>query len=127
MTTGRVFAPVLLGAVLLGTVMAGGAVAADAQKGAELYKANCVRCHATTKQSGTGPGLAGVHGAAAAASPDFAYSRALRRAELTWDDKTLEEYLADPVGRVPGNKMPYSGLPSAAERADVIAYLKTLK
>jgi len=118
---------ILAGLAAIVALGAGAAHAQDPAKGKALFEANCSRCHAVTTQTGTGPGLAGVYGRKSGETPDFAYSRAMRRAEVTWDDKTLEEYLADPPGRVPGNKMPLSGLPSPAERTDVIAYLKTLK
>ncbi|WP_207482308.1 c-type cytochrome [Arenibaculum pallidiluteum] len=118
---------ILAALVLAAPLGAASALAQDAAKGKQLYEANCARCHAVTNQAGTGPGLAGVVGRKSGDTADFAYSRAMRRADLTWSDQTLEEYLSDPVGRVPGNKMPYSGLPTPAERADVIAYLKTLK
>ena len=51
----------------------------------------------------------------------------MKAANITWDDKQLDDYLADPQKVVPGNVMPFSGLADATQRADVIAYLKTLK
>jgi cytochrome c len=50
----------------------------------------------------------------------------MKRAGLRWDEEALDAFLADPQKAVPGNLMPYSGLPSASERAYLIAYLKTL-
>jgi len=44
-----------------------------------------------------------------------------------WDDKTLDAYLADPQKLIPGNVMPFSGMADPKQRADVIAYLQTLK
>ncbi len=38
----------------------------------------------------------------------------------------MDAYLADPRGYIPGNRMPYAGMPDAEDRADLIAYLKTL-
>ena len=57
----------------------------------------------------------------------FRYSRALRNARFVWNDSTLDSYLADPQVALPGNAMPYPGLPDAGQRRDLIAYLKTLK
>lgn len=43
---------------------------------------------------------------------------------LVWDAATLDRFLADPRGLVPGTKMGFAGIADAAERADLIAYLK---
>jgi len=51
----------------------------------------------------------------------------MKRAKLTWDEKTLDAYIANPQAVVPGNLMPFSGIADARQRADLIAYLKTLK
>ena len=51
----------------------------------------------------------------------------MKRAKLTWDAKTLDAYLTDPQALVPGNTMPFPGLADAKARADLIAYLATLK
>jgi cytochrome c len=88
--------------------------------------AQCAACHATDARAGAGPGLQGVFGRISGTAAGFRYSPALRRAALRWDDAALDAFLADPQKAVPGNLMPYSGLPSAPERAALIAYLKTL-
>ena len=49
----------------------------------------------------------------------------MRKSGLTWTPQTLDEYIADPQKRIPANRMPYSGMPNAADRADLIAYLQT--
>jgi cytochrome c len=54
------------------------------------------------------------------------YSPALKGSGITWNAKLLDEFLANPMGKVPGTMMVIS-LPDAKERADVIAYLATLK
>jgi cytochrome c len=51
----------------------------------------------------------------------------MKRTKLTWDAKTLDAYLQNPQTVVPGNLMPFSGLGDAKQRADLIAYLATLK
>ena len=51
----------------------------------------------------------------------------MKQANIVWDAKTLDAYLADPQKVVPGNKMPFPGLKTDQDRADVIAYLSTLK
>jgi cytochrome c len=51
----------------------------------------------------------------------------MKAANKTWDEATLDVYLTNPKALVPGTKMAFSGLPSADDRANVIAYLATLK
>ena len=51
----------------------------------------------------------------------------MKKATYAWDDKTLDAYIADPQKALPANLMPFSGLPNAQDRTDLIAYLKTLK
>jgi cytochrome c len=103
-----------------------GACAARAQapEGRGLF-AQCAACHATDAKPGPGPGLQGVFGRVSGTAAGFRYSPAMKRAGLRWDEAALDAFLADPQKAVPGNLMPYSGLPSAAERASLIAYLKS--
>ena len=48
-------------------------------------------------------------------------------ANIVWDDKTLDAYIADPQKVIPGNVMPFAGIADAKQRADVVAYRQTLK
>lgn len=103
---------------------AGTAEAADAAKGEKLF-VECASCHTLGAGSeGVGPGLKGMFGRKAGAVEDYRYSAAMRRSAITWTARTLDAYLADPQKEVPGNRMPYSGMPSGADRADLIAYLQ---
>lgn len=106
------------------------AFAADAAKGKAVFDRLCIACHSTTTAPGgppTGPTLAGVVGRKAASVKEFAmYTPALKGHNVTWDEKTLDEFLANPMTRVPGTMM-VMPVGDANERADVIAYLKTLK
>jgi cytochrome c len=107
-------------------LLAAPVIAQDAAAGKELY-AQCSVCHSIDGINGIGPSLQGVIGRKAGMFAGFRYSRAMKAANITWDDKPLDDYLADPQKVVPGNVMPFSGLADATQRADVIAYLKTLK
>lgn len=91
--------------------------------------AQCAVCHSVAQggKAGIGPNLWGTVGAPAAQRPGFAYSAALRSAGLVWDDATLDKWLQKPMALVPGTRMTFAGLPDAAKRAEVIAYLKTLR
>ena len=99
--------------------------AADANHGKELFTA-CAACH-TEKPDALGPSLKNVVGRKSAALEDFRYSAAMKRANLTWDEGNLRQYLTDPQGKVKGNRMPFSGFANANDANDVIAYLVTLK
>jgi cytochrome c len=101
---------------------------AAAQDGQAVFRRQCAACHATEAgQNKIGPTVHGVAGNKAASVPGFAYSDALKNANLTWTDDTLEKYLADPKGAVPGGKMVFAGLKNPAEAKAVVDYLKTLK
>lgn len=90
--------------------------------------AQCAACHSTEKgQMGVGPSLAGVYGTKSGEIPGYAFSDAMKAANLTWDDATLDKYLAAPMKVVPGTKMTFAGLSDPADRKAVIEYLKTLK
>ncbi len=102
------------------------AYAQDAASGKQAF-AQCAACHAVTNANGLGPSLQGIVGRKSGAFPDFRYSRVMKNAGITWDDKNLDAFLTDPQKLVPGNVMPFSGMADAKQRADVIAYLKTVK
>lgn len=102
--------------------------AAAAADGKPAVFAQCATCHATEPgKYGVGPSLAGVYGTKSGEIAGYAFSDAMKKANLTWDDKTLDEYLTNPMKMVPGTKMTFAGLPDAAKRKEVIDYLKTLK
>ncbi len=88
----------------------------------------CMACHAGTEiTKELGPTLAGVFGRAAGSREDFRYSRAMSRSGITWDMQSLDAYLKAPSEFIPGNRMPFEGIASDAERAAIIEYLKTLR
>jgi cytochrome c len=104
----------------------GSAHAQDADAGKELFS-QCAACHSIDDANGAGPGLKGIVGRKAGDFPGFRFSRAMKNARTVWDAKTLDAYIADPQAAIPGNVMPYSGLTDATQRADLVAYLLTLK
>jgi nitrite reductase (NO-forming) len=84
----------------------------------------CQACHSLEPGKNIlGPSLAGIVGRKAGAEPGYSYSPAMKQADIVWDGKTLDSYLADPQKLVPGNKMPFPGLKTDHDRADVIALL----
>jgi cytochrome c len=99
----------------------------DAEHGAIIFK-QCLVCHTNVQgQNKIGPSLWGVVGRHSASIPDYQYSTAMKNADKTWDEATLNVYLTKPQAMVPGTKMTFFGLPKEQDRLDVIAYLKTLK
>ena len=97
----------------------------DAVRGQQVYEMRCGGCH-SVETDRVGPRHAGLIGRRAGAVPGFAYSPALASSKLVWNASTLDRWLSNPEALVPGQRMGYS-LSDAAQRADVIAYLSTLK
>jgi len=102
------------------------AQAQDAAAGKAVF-AQCAACHSTDGSNGAGPTLKGIVGSKAAEVPGFRFSRAMKNSAVVWDAKALDAYLTDPQKAIPGNVMPFSGITDAKQRADLIAYLATLK
>lgn len=103
------------------------ALPADVANGQRLFR-QCAVCHNTAKGAGhrVGPNLWGVYGEAAGRHPDFAYSRALERSGIVWDEETLDAFIEKPEAVVPGGRMAYQGNGNPADRRDIIAYLEAL-
>ena len=96
----------------------------DAARGEKKFE-ECASCHSVERGSnGVGPTLAGLFERKAGALDDYRYSPALKRSGLAWTVKSFDDFIADPQKLVPANRMPYAGMPDAAERADLIAYLQ---
>ena len=70
-----------------------------------------------------GPSLHGVIGRKAGSVPGYAYSPAMKNANVTWTDDTLSKYLADPKAFVPGDKMVFVGIKDPSKLGDLLAYL----
>jgi cytochrome c len=100
--------------------------AGDPAAGEQVF-ARCAACHSTASgENKIGPTLAGVFGRKSGSEPGFSYSAALKAANLTWDENTLDQFLTSPVAKVPGTKMLVS-IPNEADRQNIIAHLHTLK
>jgi cytochrome c len=100
--------------------------AGDAAAGERAF-VECAGCHATTPGvNKIGPSLAGVVGRKSGTVAGYNYSPAMKSADITWDDSTLDKFLAGPPGFVHGTKM-FISVPSSTDRQNIIAYLGTLK
>ncbi len=102
--------------------------AADAKKGQALF-GRCAACHNAAKggPNQIGPNLYGIVGRKAGTKPGFSYSAAMRGSGLVWTRQKLNAYIAHPYQVVRGTRMAFAGIPDASQRADLIAYLETLK
>lgn len=118
---------VLFLAVVLAFAGADSASAADVEAGKATFK-KCALCH--TNEPGKnkiGPSLFGIVGRKSASLDNYNYSDAMKNFKHTWDPQTLDIYLSDPHAEVPGTKMIFPGIKDKTERANLIAYLETLK
>jgi len=85
----------------------------------------CKACHSVEPgKNGIGPSLAGIFGEKAGLVPGFDFSDAMKNSGLTWNQATLDRYLTDPRGVVPGTKMAFGGVADAAKRQAIIDYLR---
>jgi cytochrome c len=101
------------------------ALTGDPGRGKDVFERRCTGCHALDADR-EGPHLRGVYGRKAGSVPGFDYSDALKNSGLVWGDDTLEHWLRDTDAMVPGSAMGFS-VPKAQERADVIAFLKSIR
>jgi cytochrome c len=100
--------------------------AGDLAAGQHIF-AECTGCHsATPGENKIGPSLADVVGRKSGTVAGYTYSPGMKSANITWDDATLDKFLASPNGLVHGTKM-FISVPSGTDRQNVIAYLDTLK
>jgi cytochrome c len=114
--------------VALACAISGRAVAQDAAAGEKDFVV-CRACHqiGPTAKNAVGPVLNGVVGRKAGTFAGFNYSPANKDSGLTWDEATLQKYLANPQEVVKGTKMIFPGIKDPAKLNDVIAFLKTYK
>jgi cytochrome c len=94
----------------------------DAQRGQALFEKRCTGCHALDKNK-QGPNLQGVYGRTSGTAAAYAYSDALKKAAIAWDEKSLDKWLTDPDQFISGNNMDFL-VARPQERADLIAYLR---
>lgn len=116
----RVMAAALMTLFAAGVARADG----DAARG-EAKFGDCAACHQLEAgANNVGPSLHGIFTRKAGDIPDFRYSPAIKRSGITWTPETLDKFISDPQAMVPANRMPYAGMASAGDRADLIAYLQ---
>ncbi len=100
---------------------------ADAAAGQAAAKV-CASCHSFNKgePNKVGPNLYGVIGGPKAHIPGFAYSDAIAKKGGSWGYEEINHFLSDPKSYAPGTKMTFAGVKKDQERANIIAYLRSL-
>jgi len=99
--------------------------AGDPAAGAAAFHL-CASCHQVgpSARSAFGPQLNGLVGRRAGALTDYAYSPAMRKAGIVWNEQTLARFLRDPDETVPGTKMRFWGIGDERKIANLLAYLR---
>ncbi len=103
--------------------------AANPDTGRTLAQRACAACHSFNEggRNGVGPNLWGIVGAKHAQVAGFNYSDANRAlADKPWDYEALNAFIANPRAAMPGTRMAFAGLANPQQRADLIAFLRTL-
>lgn len=118
------FAP-LTAAALWSAAASDASAGGDAVHGEEIYNSRCVACHSPDANR-VGPRHRGVVGRKAGSLPDFNYSKAVKNSNIVWDEQTLDKWLTNPQAFISGQRMNFK-VADPTDRADIIAYLKTLK
>jgi len=125
---------VVAGTLMLAAFGGSAFAAGDAAKGKELFTTKCGICHQVGPGAKTlvGPELNGIVGRKAASVADFpSYSAGMKKLGddgYVWTEEHIDTWITDPKAMIPDSMMAlaFQGVPDAGERADIIAYLKTL-
>ena len=100
---------------------------ADIDKGKKVF-GKCKACHKLESGvNGTGPHLHNIVGRTIASVENYSYSSALSGIKGIWSEDELSAFLLKPSKYAPGTKMSYSGLTPVRDRANLVAFLKTIK
>lgn len=99
-------------------------VTGQARAGEEIYS-RCTGCH-SPERNRAGPLHCGLLGRVSGTASGFAYSDAMKNANIVWTVDTLDAFLQAPMDYVEGTSMGFAGISDAQERRDLIAWLETL-
>jgi cytochrome c len=119
----------LLTTTALTTCLAAGAAQGKDDELELSFNDHCRECHSFVKDDNRlGPSLYGVVGRKAGTEPGFGFTDSLKGSGVTWDESTLDKWIADPQVVIPGNGMspPYGGVADPAIRKRIIAFLKSI-
>lgn len=120
-----------IGAALFCALMSVAVAAKEeaSEEGKLAFNNACRTCHSfKPNDNRLGPTLHGIVGRKSGSLDGFQFSSAMKSADITWDDSSLDKFIANPDQVVHGNAMkPYGGIADASERHKIVDYLKTLK
>lgn len=101
---------------------------ANVEAGKAIFQKQCATCHTADKGGANkvGPNLWSIVARKKASHEGFSYSAALQAKGGDWSYEDIDHMIFKPGAYVKGTKMAFAGLPKEQERADVIAYLRTM-
>jgi cytochrome c len=101
---------------------------ANVDHGKELFQKLCFTCHTIDKGGANkvGPNQWDIVGRKKASQEGFSYSSGLQKTGGEWSYEDINHMIFKPQAFVKGTKMAFAGLPKEQDRADVIAYLRTM-
>lgn len=116
----------VVAALALSSALADVTAAADGS-GEQVFNNACRTCHSWKKDDNRlGPTLHGIVGKPAGAVPGYTYSQAMKTSGLTWDEATLDKFIAQPDSVIPNNNMkPFTGISDAGQRKQIVEFLKS--
>ncbi|MCA0899543.1 c-type cytochrome [Microbulbifer agarilyticus] len=92
--------------------------------GERIFKSKCSACH-SLKQGDhmMGPSLHGVVGRQAGTTGDFDFSLAMEQSNIIWSDRTLNQFMENPMDLISGTTMPFGGIRNSADRSSLVDFL----
>jgi len=101
---------------------------ANVEHGKALFQQQCYTCHTIDKGGANkvGPNQWDLVGRKKGSEPGFSYSSAMQAMGGEWTYEDINHMIFKPQTFVKGTKMAFAGLPKEQDRADVIAYLRTM-
>jgi cytochrome c len=101
---------------------------ANVEAGKAIFMKQCFTCHTIDKggPNKVGPNQWGIVGRKKASHEGFSYSSALQAKGGDWTYEDIDHMIFKPTAYVKGTKMAFAGLPKEQDRANVIAYLRTM-
>ena len=110
--------------IIASSAIAPAALAQDAAAGKTSFN-KCLACHAIGEgaKNKVGPELNGLDGRKSGTAPDYNYSDANKNSGITWNEAVFKEYIQNPMQRIPGTRMAFTGVKDPKEVNDLWAYL----